>query len=73
MVVTVKVAEFAPAETVTEDGTVASELLDDRLTAAPPLGALPVRVTVPVNCVPPTIVEGASVTDEGIGGVTVSV
>jgi len=47
-VVTLKVAEVAAAATVTDDGTVRVELLFERLTLAPPLGAGWVRVTVQV-------------------------
>ena len=47
-VVTLKVAEVAAAATVTDDGTVRVELLFDRLTLAPPVGAGWVRVTVQV-------------------------
>jgi len=47
-VVTLKVAEVAAAPTVTDDGTVRVELLFDRLTLAPPVGAGCVRVTVQV-------------------------
>ena len=47
-VVAVKVAEVAAAATVTDAGTVRVELLLDRLTLAPPLGAACVRITVHV-------------------------
>ena len=45
-VVTLKVAEVAAAETVTEVGTVRVELVFDNVTMAPPLGAAFVSVTV---------------------------
>jgi hypothetical protein len=44
--VAVKLAEVAPAATVTEDGTVTDEALLARLTAKPPVGAAAVNVTV---------------------------
>jgi len=47
-VVTLKVAEVAAAATVADAGTVRVELLFDRLTLAPPLGAGWVSVTVQV-------------------------
>ena len=47
-VVTLNVAVVAVAATVTEVGTVKVELLFDRLTLAPPVGADWVRVTVQV-------------------------
>lgn len=46
---TVKVAEVAPAGTVTDVGTVATAvLLEVSVTTVPPVGAGPVRVTVPL-------------------------
>ncbi len=54
LVVTVKVAVVAFAGTVTVAGTwAAAVLLLDRVTAAPPAGARPDNVTVPVEEVPP--------------------
>jgi hypothetical protein len=52
-VVMVNVAVVEPAATKTEDGTVALTLLEDRVTAAPPVPAGPVNVTVPVDVLPP--------------------
>ena len=58
LVATLKVAAVAPAEIVTEDGTVAFVLPDDRATARPPAGAGPEMATVPVADLPPTTVVG---------------
>ena len=63
-----KVAVFAPASTVTEAGKVALALLEVRPTTVPPVGALPVKVTVPVEPVPPVTVLGATVTEARCGG-----
>ena len=75
LVVTVKVALVAPAGTVTPlAGTLAAALVLDRETRAPPLGAGPFRVTVPVGEeVPPVTLDGLRVREEGTGGTTVSV
>ena len=78
LVVTVKVALMAPAGTVTPlDGTLAAAiLLLESVTWAPPAGAGPLRVTVPVDdCAPPTTLAGFRASDERGGraeGVTVS-
>ena len=65
LVVTEKVAEEAPAETVTLAGTCAAAvLLLDRVTVAPPAGAAPLRVTVPVAELPPFTVAGFTATDD---------
>jgi len=79
LVLTVKVALVAPAATITLDGVLAADvLLLDSVTTAPPEGAAPLRVTVPVaDCTPPTTFVGFSVSEEsveaGVGaGVTVS-
>jgi len=72
-VVTVKVAFFVFAATVTLAGTCAAEvLLLDRFTTAPLAGAGPFRVTVPVEEVPPVTVPGANVTVLRTAAVTVS-
>ena len=72
VVVTVNVALVAPAATVTLAGTVAADvLLLVSVTAAPPAGAAPFKVTVPVDEVPPVTLVGLSVTLEGVGALTV--
>ncbi len=72
-VLTVKVALVLPAGMVTLAGTLAAALLLESTTCAPPAGAGPVSVTVPVEvCTPPTTLLGFSVSEETIGGVTVS-
>jgi len=70
LVVTVKDAVDEPAATVTEPGTVAAALLLDIEIAAPPLGAGPFSVTMPVEGVPPVIVELLSVNDVRAAGCT---
>ncbi len=70
LVLTVKVALVAPAATVTLEGTVAAAvLLLESATCAPPAGAAPLNVTVPVeDCVPPITLVGLSVSDETVAG-----
>ena len=74
-VLTVKVALTLPAGMVTMDGTLAAPLLLESMTCAPPAGAGPLSVTVPVeNCTPPMTLVGFSVSEATVmgGGVTVS-
>ena len=67
-VLTVKVALLAPAGTITLEGTLAAPLLLESVIVAPPAGAGPVSVTVPVeDCIPPTTLEGSSVSEERVG------
>ena len=73
LVVTVKVAVVAFAATVTLAGTLAIEvLLLVSVTTAPPDGALPDSVTVPVEELPPVTEVGLSVRLFTTGGTTVS-
>jgi hypothetical protein len=67
-VLTVKVALLAPARTITLEGTRAAPLLLESRTVAPPAGAGPLRVTVPVeDCAPPVTLVGFSSSDETVG------
>ena len=68
-----KVADVAPASTVTFACVVALVLLDDRLTPTPPAAAGPVRVTVPVALAPPTRVVGDRLKLARAGGMMVRV
>jgi hypothetical protein len=58
VVFTVNSVVLAPAGTVTLAGTVAEPLLELKLTLIPPVGALPLKVTVPAEAVPPVTVVG---------------
>jgi hypothetical protein len=70
-VVTVKVADAAPAGTVIFAGTAATfVLLLNKFTVTPPVGAGPLRVTVPVDCAPPTTAVGLNVKEESTGAGT---
>ena len=54
-----KVALVGPRVTMTLAGTCAAEVLRSAmLTSAPPAGAAPFKVTVPVELAPPTTVPG---------------
>lgn len=76
-VFTVKVALVLPAGTVTLEGTLAAAaLLLESVISAPPAGAGPLSVTVPVeDCKPPTTLAGFNVSEVTVGrggGITVS-
>jgi hypothetical protein len=64
--VTVKVTVVAPAGTVTDVGTPATVELELKVTTAPPIGAGPLRVIVPVELVPPTNELGDTLTDDSL-------
>ncbi len=78
LVLTVNVALVTPAATVTLDGTLAAVvLLLERVTTAPPDGAAPLSVTVPVEEFPPVTLVGLTESEESVAagggaGVTVS-
>jgi hypothetical protein len=78
LVLTVNDALVAPATTITVEGTLAAVvLLLESATCAPPVGAGPLNVTVPVGDFPPGTLVGFSATEErtvggGAAGVTVS-
>ena len=74
LVVTVNVAVVAFAATVTLAGTwAAAVLLLDSVTTAPPDGARPFNVTVPVEEDPPTTEVGLTLTVLRLAAVTVKV
>src|SRR3989441_12252192 len=64
LVVTVSVTLVAPTGTVTLAGTVAAVLSLDSVTCAPPAGAGPSSVAVPVELLPPVTVVGLSASEE---------
>jgi len=69
LVLTVNVALVAPAATVTLAGTLAAVvLLLESVTVAPPAGAAPLSVTVPVEEFPPVTLVGFSESEERVGG-----
>lgn len=73
IVETVKVAEVAFAGTRTVAETVAFVLFEDRVTLVPPGPAGPLRVTVPVELLPPTTVVGANENPTSAAGLMVRV
>ena len=68
-----KVALVYPAPTVTVAGTVADGLLLLNATAAPPTGAGPFSVTVPVELFPPSTLVGLRPKELTVGGIIVNV
>jgi hypothetical protein len=65
LVLTVNVVLVAPAATVTLEGTLAAVvLLPESMTCAPPVGAGPLSVTVPVEEFPPVTLVGFSESKE---------
>jgi hypothetical protein len=71
VVVTVKVAVFCPARTVTVAGVAAAAFVVVIATTAPPVGAVPFKVTVAVEDTPPKTVAGLMLNDRSAAGVTV--
>jgi hypothetical protein len=72
LVVTAKVAVVALAATVTLAGTCAADvLLLDSVTNAPPAGAGPFSVTMPVEELPPSTDEGLRLTEASAAAATV--
>ena len=63
-VLTVNVVLVAPAGTVTLEGTLAAPLLLESITCAPPVGAGPLNVTVPVEEFPPVTLVGFRESEE---------
>jgi hypothetical protein len=63
VVVMLNVVLLPPAGTVTVDGTTAAASQLEIATEAPPAGAGPLRVTVPVDDAPAVTVDGLSVSD----------
>ena len=63
---TVKVALVAPAATVTLAGVVTDAELSESATTAPPVGAGPVKVTVPCDELPPMTLVGFIVNVESV-------
>jgi hypothetical protein len=71
LVVTVKFAAVLPAATVTLTGVTASVLSSESVTTAPPVGAGPFKVAVPVVLLPPVTLVGLNVMVESTGGLIV--
>ena len=68
-VLTVNATVEALAGTVAVVGTVATVLLLERETTAPPAGAAEVRVTVPCEDAPPITLARLSATDDNAAGI----
>ena len=71
VVATEKLAEVAPAATVTLAGTVALGLFEDRKIILPPGPAGPLRLTDPAAVVPPGTDNGDTLRDTSSAGLTV--
>ena len=67
LVVSVKLALVAPAATVTLAGTLTAAEASESETSTPPLGAAALKVTVPVEELPPTTLVGLSDSVERVG------
>ena len=72
-VVIPKVALLLPAGTVTFAGTPVALELSLKVTATPPLGAVPLSVTVPCAEIPPTTLAGLTVSALSVAGTGVTV
>jgi hypothetical protein len=70
VVVTENVWVVAPSDTVTVAGTVTPAVSLVSVTSVPPEGAAPVKVTVPVEGVPPRTLVGLRLTDASVGAAT---
>ena len=68
LVLTANVAVVAPAATVTLAGAVAEAWLLERVISAPPVGAAPVSVTVPVEDEPPVTDAGFTLRADRLAG-----
>src|SRR6266550_6434087 len=69
LVLIAKVAVVLPAGTVALEGTLAAALLLESATGAPPVGASPLIVTVPVeDCVPPVTLVGFNASEKTVRG-----
>ena len=64
---TLKLALVCPAGTVYEDGTGNTALVEDRLTAAPPLGAGALSDSPMMALLPAVIAPGVIVTEFSVG------
>lgn len=67
VVLTMKLAEMAPAGTVTFVGTLAAPLLLESITTAPPAGAGPLKASVACDVRPPATVVGFSCSEASVG------
>ena len=71
IVTALNVEEVVPPYTVTVPGTVAYMEFELKLITIPPLGAVPLSVTLPVVLAPPITEAGLNVMVETVGGLTV--